>query len=354
MVALPFVALGTVSYAIDNEECLECHGDPDFVKELPGGKTVSLYVDGKRFAQSVHGQNDVACTDCHADITELNYDNDVPHPAPTKPVDCSSCHEDEQEAYEQSVHGQARKEGDDEAPTCATCHNNYHYVKYMAGETAAQRSAGVCLNCHDPDEYHDWLPSAKRIHYKYTDCSVCHAKNSPKLTRLLFYNIFKEQVIPGEEVVKALSVDFDNFLQAVDKNGNGKIDSKELYFITKTLKAKGIKASITGEIVADMDPSVHAITKDAIKDCTQCHSVKSPILSNLFLTLTKADGEAENYPLNKEVLSSLYPIRFYLIDATRIKLLDIIGVLIVLGGIGFAGGHLTVRLLTIPLRRRKK
>ncbi len=354
MLVFPFVITGAVSHAIDNEECLECHGDPDFVKELPGGKTISLYVDGKRFAQSVHGQNDVACTDCHAGITELDYDKDVPHPAPTQPVDCSSCHEEEQEVYEKSVHGQARKDGDEEAPTCATCHNNYHYVRYLAGATAADRSKGTCLNCHDPSEYHDWLPSAKKTHYKYTDCSVCHAKKSPKITRLLFYNIFKEQVIPGEKIIKALSADFDNFLEVADKNGNGRIDAKELYLITKTLKSKGIRASVVGEIVADMDPSIHAITKDAIKECSQCHSTKSPILSNLFLTLTKSDGGAENYPLSKEVLSSIYPIRFYLIEGTRIKLIDIIGVLIVLGGIGFAGGHLTVRLLTIPLRRREK
>jgi hypothetical protein len=45
---------------------------------------------------------------------------------------------------------------------------------------------------------------------------------------------------------------------------------------------------------------------------------------------------------------------FYLLGGTRIKLLDKIGILIIAGGACAALGHLTVRILTIPFRRRKK
>ncbi|RLD97844.1 MAG: hypothetical protein DRI91_04415, partial [Aquificota bacterium] len=90
------------SWAIENSECLDCHGDPDMVKELPNGKTASLYVNPDKFAASVHGQNDIACTDCHSSITELNYEEEVPHPIKLEGVHCSDCHDEEAEAYSES------------------------------------------------------------------------------------------------------------------------------------------------------------------------------------------------------------------------------------------------------------
>src|ERR1022692_2810764 len=48
-------------------ECLACHGDKS-MSTTRAGKTVSLYVDGKKFATSIHGS--FGCTGCHADLKE--------------------------------------------------------------------------------------------------------------------------------------------------------------------------------------------------------------------------------------------------------------------------------------------
>ena len=349
LLLVPLVAVSpTKVLAIDNSECLDCHGDPDFSKELPNGKTVSLYVDQKRFETSVHGQNDVACTDCHSDITSLNYDNDVPHPTNLKPVDCSQCHSDEADAFSESVHGDLGEDG----PSCKSCHNP-HYTKYLAAATAEERNKETCLKCHDPMDGHEFLP-AKGLHFERLSCSACHAPKAEKLARLLPYNAVKNQVISAETISKALGADPDELLEKFDANGDGKLDTKEVLALLKEAKEKGVSFGLMGEMVADMAPEVHTISSEGISDCFRCHSEKGEMLANVRLDLPKKDGSVASYTLSKKVLHSVYPIRFYLLDSTRITLIDIIGALIVLGGVAFAGGHLTVRLLTIPLRRREK
>ena len=92
------------AFALDNGQCLDCHGDPGIlgwspaekaVNVMPGGPKrldrpfgkfpgMSLHVDPGPYKMSVHA--DVSCTDCHAEIKAL------PHTARLKRVDCSGCH----------------------------------------------------------------------------------------------------------------------------------------------------------------------------------------------------------------------------------------------------------------------
>lgn len=52
----------------EQEDCLGCHSDPAQTFDLPSGEKLSLYVDQKAFAQSVHGEA-LRCTECHTDKT---------------------------------------------------------------------------------------------------------------------------------------------------------------------------------------------------------------------------------------------------------------------------------------------
>ncbi len=347
LIGLLLLVAPTHALAISNSECLDCHGDPDFTKELPNGKTVSLYVDEKRFNASVHGINEISCTDCHSDITKLNYDQEVPHPTPLKPVDCSQCHEDEEDAFKSSVHADLGEDG----PSCKTCHNP-HYTKYLSASTGRQRNEKSCLKCHNPKESHDFLP-AKGLHFEAMGCSVCHSKGE-KAVRLNFYSAVKDRVVPGEKIAKALGVDIESIAKKYDKNGDGKLETSEVLSLLKDVKVHGIRAGLKGEIVSQMVPEVHKITSEGISDCYQCHSEKAPVMQKVVLVLSKNTGETVEIPVDKAFLKSIYPVRFYTLDSSRVPLLDIIGALIVLGGIGFAGGHCTIRILTIPLRKRRK
>ncbi len=106
-----------------------------------GGRTVSLYVDQKKFAASVHGP--LQCINCHADLKEL------PHSTPAK-VNCGSCHSDEFQQYAKSVHGKALARGDALAPRCVSCHGNHDIVPVNdpRSAVAAIKIPYVCGQCH--------------------------------------------------------------------------------------------------------------------------------------------------------------------------------------------------------------
>lgn len=146
MVALMAAALCLAAgraAAIENTDCFECHADKKLTKKDAGGKAISLFVDQKAYAASVHGTN--ACVSCHADIREL------PHEEKLKPVGCRSCHPGPTDRYLKSDHGAALARGVTEAPACADCHGLPHAI-VAAGSTnspvARLNIAATCARCH--------------------------------------------------------------------------------------------------------------------------------------------------------------------------------------------------------------
>src|SRR5574341_132528 len=83
--ALALTSVPTATAQQAGDACLACHGEKNFSTERRG-KTVSLFVDGKRFSSSVHGN--LSCTSCHADLEG----KELPHSAPLARVDCGACH----------------------------------------------------------------------------------------------------------------------------------------------------------------------------------------------------------------------------------------------------------------------
>ncbi|MGE5321598.1 MAG: hypothetical protein ACM3SW_01965, partial [Actinomycetota bacterium] len=126
----------------DSDTCLACHGDKTFSTKH-GKETVSLFVDGKRFAGSVHAA--LTCTGCHADLEG----KDIPHPPPAK-VDCGTCHSEEQKQHAKSLHGKALARGDPLAPRCYSCHGNHYIVsiKDKNSPVAPLRVPFTCGKCH--------------------------------------------------------------------------------------------------------------------------------------------------------------------------------------------------------------
>jgi hypothetical protein len=178
-----FVALGVAivpaqaaSAPDPSQICLGCHGDKSFSIQQ-GGKTVSLYVDGKKFAHSIHA--DLSCTGCHSDLDP----NKLPHGKP-KQVNCADCHTDEGEQYATSIHGVAAANGNGKAPHCWDCHGNHDIVP------VSQKKPAVCADCHTQvghiydTSIHGKLHAEGNAVAPYcTDCHGAHhilAKNDPQ------------------------------------------------------------------------------------------------------------------------------------------------------------------------------
>src|SRR5512141_2009329 len=94
-----------------NEYCLGCHAKPGMSKALPSGETLSLTIDQEQFKHSVHNDENIACVDCHTNITTF------PHPAFQPETvrgvtlqlysSCKKCHEQEYKNALDSVHQRA-------------------------------------------------------------------------------------------------------------------------------------------------------------------------------------------------------------------------------------------------------
>ena len=171
--------------AMENSECLDCHGDRDILSwsaedresnVTPGGPErphrlaspfpgISLHVDAALYEASVHA--DLSCTDCHADVKVL------PHTARLKAVDCSGCHTGEAAVYAKSrhVHGYKRMAGI-EAPRCSDCHGAHAIPKSTLSSSPVyfRNIAATCTRCHGNREVIEQggiaIPGAARMYEK--------------------------------------------------------------------------------------------------------------------------------------------------------------------------------------------
>jgi hypothetical protein len=127
----------------ENGDCLACHGERSLSTKREG-KTLSLFVDQKKFAASIHAS--LPCVGCHADLAG----KELPHESPLQRVDCGSCHAVEAKDHAESLHGQAVTRGDQLAPRCKDCHGRHDILRARDPHSAVapQRIPWVCGKCH--------------------------------------------------------------------------------------------------------------------------------------------------------------------------------------------------------------
>lgn len=343
------------SLAIENADCMECHSDESLTREgsddiILSRMSEQLFIDEDKFQHSVHHINEVFCVDCHTDIEELT-DEEVPHRQHLAPVNCAMCHEEEGVAFSESVHMQIRGKGI--TMQCYACHG-YHYVRHLGSSSVAERENAFCLKCHNPYQFHDWLPQ-KKAHFAFVECTVCHSPTVPQHIHLNFYDLVTNKFLDGSEILEILGIGFDDFMPLFDANNDAIINSEEFDNLRLILRQKNIHTVFHAELVAELIPIVHHVLKGkAEKDCEKCHSANSPLFNAVTIVLTQEDGTVEHYEVDRAVLESYSMSHFSALAGTRVKRLDKIGIILITCGIGAAAGHLFIRAFTLPIRNRKK
>src|SRR3972149_5490423 len=148
--ASPSIAPAESPRRAQNETCLACHASPGQTITLPSSEPLYISVEAEVFEDSVHGQQGLACVDCHPGNAEF------PHPAVTaqsrreyvlqRYTACAECHADKYKATLDSVHQKALAGGNLKAAVCTDCHGA-HDIRPIA---AAPRSAipQTCERCH--------------------------------------------------------------------------------------------------------------------------------------------------------------------------------------------------------------
>jgi hypothetical protein len=396
----------------DNQYCLTCH-QQNMTKRMNNGETLSLSVDPDDLQASVHTRHacsdchsafsrsshpvkefesirehsiavSVACIQCHADkhrafensihytmmiegnrnapvCTDCHGFHDVSQKATydtLSGVPCKKCHENVFNVYEKSVHGTARLEGQHTAPLCFSCHVA-HEVK---GTAMTEKLKGACLGCHtEAENLHDaWLPNSK-LHLSMVACATCHSPDSQRGIFLRLYDENTGEPFTAEQIVNILGISYDGLSERLDPHGDG-IDSYELWDIVKQLNKEGADAKVTflGRMDTRTIAEAHQLSnkKDAVRECESCHHADAEFFKTVTVAVVKADGRVTQYKAKPEVLGSMTSLlslrQFYVLGSTRLKILDWFGILMVFGGIAVPIGHITLRILTSPIREARR
>lgn len=123
-------------------ECVNCHDAGRRTGKREAG--VPPAFDASALRGSPHASLD--CNNCHADVDPKS----LPHADKLKPVDCASCHPDQQKQFDESLHGRAVKRGDKLAPACKDCHgrHNIKRAKAAGSPTSTIEVPRLCGGCH--------------------------------------------------------------------------------------------------------------------------------------------------------------------------------------------------------------
>ncbi len=162
-----------------NAQCLNCHGKPDFSVNRNGSK-INLYVDAKKFGDSIHGTN--ACASCHNDLGGIPHTKAIYGKALARQVNnrCQACHDTEAKIYKSSIHGDLALRGEDTA-YCQDCHGSHSIFRKQdtASMSYWKNVPTTCTKCHSGNVktayfYSFHGISVKNGYDKSPNCADCH------------------------------------------------------------------------------------------------------------------------------------------------------------------------------------
>jgi predicted CXXCH cytochrome family protein len=278
---------------------------------------------------------------------------------------CNRCHGELNSSYEASVHNKARLQGKANAPVCSSCHNA-HNIESTKMNTKIKEG---CFKCHkDMGKVHNkWLknPPIKlstfaETHFDVVSCAACHSTDSTRRIYLSLFDTKTGKPLTEEEIMKLIDTNATGLKEKIDANSNGSIDGIEVWNLFWMLSKRGERTTFMGKMDVSSASEAHKIgtKKEATRECVKCHHPESPYFENIFIVVSKDNGEMTLLPAQKGILNSVYSIlpvrKFYAIGGTNINLFDIIFYVALIGGIAVPIGHITLRVITSPIRSLRR
>jgi len=398
----------------DSAACMECHDNPKKPiadKPLGDGTKLPLRISTKQYLKSVHQEND--CTDCHADLDEdthgkektplesrrelrasmqdscidchkknvKEYDDGIhallikegsdkapycadchnPHTqgptdvaAPIAQTPCASCHEDIFKAYAKDVHGLERVRQGKAAPICADCHKAHDVKAASLGDGPKD----ACLSCHDKalEQHSTWLPNTG-LHLDSVSCVACHAPDAKRRVNLRLYDSASKSQLREKSGVPQ----FVRRAKAGDSDNLG-LDERALWSLLNEFSGDAElqgNVIIRGRLEVTSGVEAHQLAEKskALKNCDVCHSAGAEPFQSVVLSIAGPDGRPLRHDVRKDVLTSLTALEsvrgFYAIGSTRIKLLDYLLVLVVLGSVAGVLAHMVGKRVFKGVRERR-
>jgi len=322
-------------YSVDmNNSCRKCHMQK--YKQYKGSVHSALVAQGSDKAP--------VCTSCHnahAPVSMVDYQAETGLP-------CKNCHENIFNAYSESVHGQARINGNTirdshiQAPICSDCHHSHEVTALAIGDVLRT----TCIACHENIIllHNQWLPNAG-THLDIVSCAVCHAPFAKRKFDLHLY----DNVAQVPLAMKEGDVPIQEQLQAIVEEGvEG--DPLEIWKARGGFGQEGqaVDISLRSRMEVMSGVAAHQIASKsfAVRTCESCHEPNWREKQNVTVSITQPDGRKQSFEANRETLSSVKAIEsisdFYALGGKPSKLLDIMLLLAVAAGIAIPVGHFTL------------
>jgi len=322
-------------YSVEmNDSCRKCHKTK--FTQYKGSVHAALVAQGSTKAP--------VCTNCHsAHAVETMEDYHV-----TTGFPCKNCHETIFNAYSDSVHGEARINGNTirdshiQAPICSDCHKSHEITALGIGDPLR----ATCIGCHENVVllHTQWLPNAG-THLDIVSCAVCHAPFAKRRFDLHLYdNVAKIPVVQkeGEEPLQQQ-------LQAIaDEGSDG--DPLEIWKQRSGMGQQGqaVDISLRSRMEVMSGVTAHQIANKsfAVRTCDSCHEPNSRQRQNVTVSIPGADGRKQSFEADREALSNVEAANsisdFYALGGNKNKLLDYMLLLALLSGLAIPIGHFTL------------
>ncbi len=321
-----------------SETCKRCHLDK--AVQHNGSIHKAMLAEGNTKAP--------VCSDCHG-AHQVG-----PHAlAETMTgVPCKKCHQDIFSAYEGSVHGIARKDGKGQAPICSTCHFAHNVKPAMASRSPKD----MCMTCHAQvaSKHEKWLPNTL-AHFDAVACTACHVPAGYKRNIYLRVTDEASGMMLSDAVVRTL---LETGKAAVSGAASGNISPDQLGKLYKDMNS-GRTVVMAGIVSLNDQRNAHHLAPkmQAVRQCEYCHSANSAFFQSVSMAVAKPDGTEKMYTVDAAALGSVFAMlplnQFYVLGSTRLKVMDYLGVAMILGGIAVPVVHGTLRMLTARKRRAR-
>jgi hypothetical protein len=417
LVALSFAGSGAQAaehtFSKDSLACLKCHEKPDIQdKKLEDGKTLSMHVSGQDFLAARHFEQD--CTDCHSKLDEETHGK-VKTPLKSRremmasmQETCRDCHKKSQKLYDDSIHAAAIKGGSDKAPYCANCHNAHtqpsvklqapidktpcaechdkifkaysgdvhgharsikikgapicadcHQAHDVQAASLGEGPKPACLNCHKnaAAKHDEWLPNS-RLHFDTVSCVVCHSPNAVRRVNLRLYDGAADSQLREKSGVPQ----FASRVKAED-GANAGLDAGDLSALLQQFShdaGQTGKVVVRGRLEVSSGTDAHHLSAKgrALKACDTCHKQGAEPFKSVVVSIASADGRPLRHAVQQDLLGSAQSLEsvrgFYALGSTRIKLLDALLILAVLGAVGASFAHALARGVFSGVRKQRK
>jgi predicted CXXCH cytochrome family protein len=321
----------------DNADCLGCHADADTVGS-------AFRINPVTFDTTAHAA--IGCQDCHASVT-ADHPDDGDTPSKTG---CQDCHDTVSAEYARSNHaGMA---------ACNDCHNPH--TARGATAVSGHDMNQMCGTCHGGLEtalkHAEWLPQAD-LHLEMLPCISCHTASKDNVITLYLVKRqgqgrFSDFELASHAELKTLAGD-KSIQSLIDRNEDDYISLAELRLFNLDTDNQPLR--LQGMITPETVTHDFRIL-DNRWDCTFCHASGPAARQTSFVALAQEDGSYQRIAAEQgAVLDALYGTPdFYMVGATRSKVLDYLGMVIIAGGMVMPIGHGTLRFLTRKNRQRKE